>query len=43
LHVSLSEVLVVAVVWLAITVGPVIAGLLLGLRRRHRDGRQKTE
>jgi len=43
LHVSLNEVVVVAVVWCAITGGPVLAGFLLGLvRRRHGQERQRS-
>jgi hypothetical protein len=42
LHVSLNEVVVIAVVWFAITGGPVLAGVLLGLARRLGRGRQKT-
>jgi hypothetical protein len=46
IHVTINEILVIAVVWLAITGGPVVAGFLLGLARRRRQqrerGRQKT-
>ena len=43
LHVSLNEMVVVAIVWLAITGGPVMAGFLLGLvRRRGQGGRQRS-
>jgi hypothetical protein len=39
--VSFNELVVIAVVWLAITGGPVVAGLLLGYFRRRRQDRGK--
>jgi hypothetical protein len=42
LHFSLTEVLLVAFIWVTITLGPVLAGLLLSLVRRRKEPGRRT-